>query len=385
VKRKILLGWLLIQAAVLGQTVDQQIQKDLEKVLELAAAPKEASEEQRKANVEAFKAALVRFADTWSPRAGELQAGRYPLGRALLLLGRPAEAIPHLERFVRDNPASEDVEDATLALAGAHLEVRQHDRAAVLYEEFLASRPSSPQRIVARYYLAIARLDAGRVDEGLDGLKEVAGTASEHSLVADANLKLVQTLAELGRVDEARARLAALLEKHADAPALLALKEQLDWIGRPAPEIEGVRTWLNGAGGTLESLRGEAVVLIFFAEPYDSSHVELEKLRDLAAAFAGKPVRFLGLTTYYRRKLRPEDDEDRLLSEFLGARGVRFPVGVVSDFRMLRKYGVKGVPHTVVIGADGTIRYLKVGAGRSDRRGASALEQAIARVVEKPK
>ena len=42
------LACLVLTVTGRGQGVDQQIQKDLENVLELAAAPKEATEEQRK-------------------------------------------------------------------------------------------------------------------------------------------------------------------------------------------------------------------------------------------------------------------------------------------------------------------------------------------------
>lgn len=379
--RIIVSAWLLLAGAAAGQGVDREIQKDLERVLELGASPSEATEEQRKAAAEAFKGALVRLVESWGPRAKELDAGRYALGRGFLLAGKPAEAVPHLEGFVRDHPTSEDVEDATLALGSALLEARLHERAAEVYSGFLASRPSSSQRIVARYYLAIARLEGGRTEEGIRGLAEVAATDGEHPLVADANLQLVTALADAGRTQEARTRLDALLAKHADARALLSLKDRLDWIGKAAPEIEGVRTWLNGPGTTLAALRGGVTVVVFFAEPYESSRLELGKLRDLAAALGNRPVAFVGLTTYYRRKLRPEDEEDKLLAAFLEQERVRFPVGVVTDFGMLRKYAVKGVPHTVVVGTDGTVRHLKIGAGPSDVRGEAALRAAILRAV----
>jgi TolA-binding protein len=380
-----LVGWVLLQTCCLGQNLDQKIQKDLEAVLELAAAPKETGEDQRKAKVEAFKGALVRFAATWEPRAAELGTGRYALGRALLLLGRPDQAIPHLEQFVRDNPRSEDIEDATLSLAGAYLDARRHDRAAVVYEEFLASRPSSSQRIVARYYLAVTHLEAGQTEAGLNELREIAKTGGEHALVADANLKLVQTLAQTGRHDEARTHLSALLKDHADAPALLALKEQLDWIGKAAPEIDGVRTWINGPGKALAELRGSVVVLLFFAEPYEASRLELAKLREAAEAYAGRPVHFAALTTYYRKKTRALDDEDQLLRDLAKELQVRFPVGIVSDFRMLQAYGVRGVPHTAVIGPEGTVEYLKIGAGRADKRGPDLLKAAIDRALARVK
>jgi TolA-binding protein len=365
-----------------GQNLDQQIQKDFESVLELAAAPKEATEEQRKAKVEQFKAALVRFVAGWEPRAAELGAGRWPFARALLLLGRPDQSIPHLEQFIRDNPKSEDLEEATLSLGGAYLDSRRHDKAEKLYQEFLAAHPSSQKRVVARYYLAVTHLESGQTDSGLAELADVVKSGGEHPIVADASLKLVQGLAEAGRVTEARDRLAGLLKQHPSEAALLALKEQLDWIGKPAPEIDGVRTWLNGPGKSLADLRGTVVVLTFFAEHYDSSRAELGQLKAMATKNAGRPVQFLGLTTYYRKKTRKTlDEEDKLLQDFVNVEGVPFPVGIVSDFRMLLAYGVRGVPHTVVIGADGNVDYVKIGASRAPGRGPDLLAAAVERAL----
>jgi TolA-binding protein len=384
VNRIIVLALLLLVARGFGQAADEQIQKDLEAVLELAAAPKEATEEQRKAKVELFKGALVRFVAAWEPRAAELGVGRYALGRGLLLLGKPVQAIPHLEVFLRDYPKSDDAEQATLTLGGAYLEARRHDRAEALYQQYLAAHPSSSQRIVARYYLAVTQIEAGKTDAGIGELSAIAQTGGEHPLVDDANLKLVQTLVETGRTQEARDHLAGLLAAHPGEAALVALQEQLDWVGKPAPEIDGVRTWLNGPGTTFAALRGSVVVVTLFAEPYDTSKAELVHLRDLAAAFADRPVRFLGLTTYYRRKLKSQDEEDKQLTDVLASQGVKFPVAVVEDFRMLKAFGVRGVPHTVVIGPRGNVLHLKIGASRSERRGLAALKAAIERALASP-
>jgi TolA-binding protein len=378
------LACLVLCVTARGQGVDQQIQKDLEGVLELATSPKEATEDQRKAKVEQFKGALVRFVETWEPRASELGAGRYPLGRGLILLGKPERAIPHLEQFVRDHPKSDDLEQATLSLGGAYLEARRYDRAEAVYQEYLAANPSSAQRVVARYYLAIAQLESGRTDAAIAELTSIVKSGGEHPIVDDANLKLAQTLIETGRAQQAREHLAGLLKAHPGEAALLALQEQLDWLGKPAPEIEGVRTWLNGAGTTMAALKGSVVVVTLFAEPYETSKIALVQMRDLAAAYSDRPVRFLGLTTYYRKKLKTQDDEDKLLADYLAAQGVKFPVAVVEDFRMLKAFGVRGVPHTVVIGPGGTVEHLKIGAAKSERRGVELLRAAIDRLLAGP-
>lgn len=375
------LACLVLTVTGRGQGVDQQIQKDLEGVLELAAAPKEATEEQRKAKVEQFKAALVRFVSGWEPRAADLGPGRWSLAHGMILLGRPEQAIPHLEQFVRDNPKSDDLEDATLSLGGAYLDTRRYERAEKLYQDYLAGHPSGSKRIVARYYLAVTHLEAARTETAISEFSDIVKTGGEHPIVADANLKLVQALGESGRVKDAREHLAGLLKAHPGEGALLALKDQLDWIGKPAPEIDGVSTWLNGPGKTLADLRGTVVVLTFFAEHYDSSRAELSQLRELQAGFAGRPVQFLGLTKYYRSKTRSLDDENKLLADFVSAEKITFPVGIVSDFRMLLAYGVRGVPYTVVIATDGTVDYVKIGASRSERRGADLLKAAVERAL----
>lgn len=377
---------LLVCAPLRGQGIDQQIQRDFEGVLELATAPKEATEEQRRAKVEQFKTALVRFVGGWEPRAAELGAGRWPLARGLLLLGHPDQAIPYLEQFVRDNPKSEDLEEATLSLGGAYLDARRHDRAEKLYQDYLAAHPSSPKRVIARYYLAITHLESGQTEAGLSELADIVKTGGDHPIVADANLKLVQGLAEAGRAKEAREHLALLLKQHPSEAALVALKDQLDWIGKPAPEIDGVRTWLNPPAKSLAELRGTVVVLTFFAEHYDSSRAELDQIKDMATKNAGRPVQFLGLTTYYRKKTRKTlDEEDKLLADFVAGENIRFPIGIVSDFRMLLAYGVRGVPYTVVIGIEGTIDYVKVGASRSERRGIDLLNAAVERALASKK
>ncbi len=371
--------------AARAQNPDVEIEKEFESVLQLASPPKDADEDHRRAAAESFKAAIGRFVTGWSARAADLHRGRFPLGRALLLSGRPADAVPHLEVFTREFPQSEDIEDALLSLAAGYLDTERTDQAIAVYDDFLKNRPKSDQRIPALYYLAIAQLQAGRIDTGLARLEEVVKTGAEHPLAADASLKIVSTLTESGRVTEARARLDELLKAHPDAPALVAQREQLDWLGKPAPELDGVRTWLNGAGRTLAERKGRVVVMTFFASFYDSCKAELALMRDLSTRFAGRPVEFLGLTTYYRKKTRSADEEDKLLREFLDAEKVAFPVAVISDFRMLKALSVKGIPHTVVIAPDGTIAHVKIGSSRTDRRSATALGEAVERALKTAK
>lgn len=375
--------WCLVLVSVVpAQGPDKEIEKAYELLMKKAAPPKDASEAARKAAGEDFRAALADFLAAWEPRAGELGTGRRPLARASLLAGKPAAAIPHLEHFAAKQKAHEDYEEALMDLGAAYLDVGAPAKARELYERFLAERPQSDLAVAARFYLGVAFLDLGRSDDGIAALELVAASGGDHPLVADARFKIVRTLAETGRSAEAKARLALLLKEAPEAAALLSLKEELDRLGAPPPELAGIRTWLGGGPVSLGSKKGEVVVLCFFADLYEASRAELGAMEALSRTFAGKPVTFVALTTYYRKKTMTADEEDALLRRLAASNGWTATIGVAADFSLLRAYGVRGVPHTVVIGKDGLVVHQKSGAGRADARGAAALTAAIRRELE---
>jgi cytochrome c biogenesis protein CcmG, thiol:disulfide interchange protein DsbE len=377
------LTWLCVGAAVAGaQTADAEIAKAFENLMQRAAPAKDADDAARKAAGDVFRAELKTFVATWTPRAGELGLGRRPLARALLLSGRPADAVPHLEDFTKRQTTSPDLEEALMDLGAAYLDVGAPEKARALYETFVAERPKSDLALAARYYLGIALLESGRTDDGLAALEQVAASEADHPLVADARLKIVHETAEVGRVDEARAKLAALLKSAPEGEALLALKADLDRLGTTPPELSGIRTWLNGPATTLAAEKGRVVVLCFFADFYPSSQAELAFLRELAAKYAERPVTVIGLTTYYRGKKQPPDAEDAHLRTFLAEQKATFRVGVAADFSLLKAYGVRGIPHTVVIGKDGKIVHQKTGGSRAEKRSAAALTAALERALK---
>jgi TolA-binding protein/peroxiredoxin len=372
---------LLLSVVAVAQDADREIEKDFERLMKTVAAPKDQDDAARRATVEAFRGALDDFFSRWAPRASDLGPGLRPLARAYLLAGRPVDAAPHLEAFVRRFPDAEDRDEATMDLGAAYLDLGEPNKARDLYDAFLKRRPEGDLAPAARFYLGVAKIEGGDLDGGVESLEKAATTSGDHPIVADARLKIVRALAEAGRVDDARTRLSAMLKEAPDAAALRALKEDLDRIGAPAPELLRVRTWIGGNGASLSASKGRVVVLCFFADVYEASRAELKALAALKKEFAGKPVDFVGLTTYYRRKTTTQDDEDAILKNVLRDLEVEFPCGVVEDFSLLRAYGVKGVPHTVVVDAAGNVAHQKTGAARFETRGAAALKAAIDRAL----
>ncbi|HYC77474.1 MAG TPA: tetratricopeptide repeat protein [Planctomycetota bacterium] len=380
--RRLILVVSMLAAGAAAQSPDRDIEKALEALLKKAAPAKDLDDAKRKESADAFRADVKAFADAWAPRAGQLSTGLWPLGRALLLAGRPGDAVPHLEAFVKRRPDSPDVEEALLSLGSAYLDVLEYEKARTLYETFLKERPESDQATAARYYLAVAHLEAGRVDEGVAGLDAVAASAPQHPLAADARLKVVQALAEAGRAPEARTRLEALLKEAPDGPALQAVKAQLDRLGTVAPALPAGDGWIGGAVDlAAEKAKGRVVVACFFADFYESSQAELSLLADLSRKYADRPVTFVGVTAYYRRKVKTPEEERALLKAFLEERKVLFPVAVAPDFATHHAWGVVAVPHTAVVDRDGRIVHQKIGGSRKEKRSAAALEAALERAL----
>jgi cytochrome c biogenesis protein CcmG/thiol:disulfide interchange protein DsbE len=115
-------------------------------------------------------------------------------------------------------------------------------------------------------------------------------------------------------------------------------------IGKPAPPF-ALTPVGGGAPVSLESLRGEPVVVNFWATwciPCADEHRVLVN----AARELGSRVHFLGIVY--------EDDESRA-AEFLEQRGKPYPSLLDADSRTAIAYGVFGVPETYFIDRNGII------------------------------
>ncbi len=117
--------------------------------------------------------------------------------------------------------------------------------------------------------------------------------------------------------------------------------------GKPAPSL-GVEQWLQppGRGETdWEDLRGKVVVLEFWATWCGPCVAVIPHLNELAKKFQGRPVVFLSLT----------DEEQARVTKFLQRRPIAGRVGLDSDRSVFDAYGVRGIPHTVLVDPNGTL------------------------------
>jgi|GEM_PF-6845556 TolA-binding protein/peroxiredoxin len=375
---------LLLTAFVLqAQSVDDAMREDFQQLMSRASLDENSrslpSEAASKERLQGMEHALNAFIERWSSRAGELKSGRFTLGRALTFAGRPAEAVPHFRAFLKAAPNAPEAEDAELALGTALLDARAVAEAQQVLLEFATRRPNSAQLPVAQYYRGVAHWQQGEHERALELLEIAFKTAGESPIRADAGIKCLEILRDLGRVEDARTLLALLKAEHPEAPWIMAVSEQLDWIGRAAPEFAEVHAFVQGEATTLAALQGRVVVLNFFADRYDACKDELKFLESLAVK--SPDVAFIGLTKHYRPYEKVDAaTQDAGLREFLKAQGVKFRVLVGKGFENLKNYGVRGIPCTVIVGKDGRVAHLQVGGTRKNPRQRSDFEAALERV-----
>jgi cytochrome c biogenesis protein CcmG/thiol:disulfide interchange protein DsbE len=115
-------------------------------------------------------------------------------------------------------------------------------------------------------------------------------------------------------------------------------------VGRPAPPFHLMPAG-GGAPVTLDALRGQPVVLNFWATWCVPCMDEHPVLQEGARRYAGR-VRFLG--ALYA-------DEEAGAVAYLREHGSAYPSLVDEGGRTAIAYGVYGVPETFFIGPDGTI------------------------------
>ncbi len=116
-------------------------------------------------------------------------------------------------------------------------------------------------------------------------------------------------------------------------------------LGAPPPEVAAA-SWLNtDSPQTLEKLRGQVVLIEFWATWCGPCIAGIPHLNELHKKYGPDGLRVLSFT----------DQEQSVVDVFQKAAKtpIEYPIGAGSD--LAAKYGVQGIPHAFVVGRDGKL------------------------------
>ena len=155
-----------------------------------------------------------------------------------------------------------------------------------------------------------------------------------------------------------------------------AAKPVATLVGQVAPEWD-IDGWANTVGVTRKSFEGQVVLLDFWAMWCGPCIATFPHLREWREEFGDQGFEIVGVTQYYnfewddeqKRASRASEEitpqkERETLASFLEHHQLEHPVMLApKNSEMSSNYGVKGIPHVVLIDRDGTVQLVKTGAG----------------------
>ena len=307
-----------------------------------------------------------------------LQLERQRLERLAQLASRqsPKEAAESYEQLFR--------------LAIANNLFREAEPAA---QQILKSTGGSPPVIqfLARTIDIIASADRGAYEESLSDLHNLIeatskrvrpGAAPAASLDTSALLAICeayyQRLIQGDQFDAARKAFQLLL-KESDNPAVKGFSAsrlyQLDMIGKPAPAIQG--TDLDGKPVSLADLKGNVVLVVFWASWCLPSAAEVAALDQVYSTYQNRGFRVVGINVDTLQHDGPKlETVLPNIRRFLLDNNVRWPnlINGTGPNDYAKAYGVAEIPYNVLIGRDGNVIHLDL----SPRKNLAAV---VARAV----
>jgi thiol-disulfide isomerase/thioredoxin len=133
------------------------------------------------------------------------------------------------------------------------------------------------------------------------------------------------------------------------APAFAATVDTLR-TGAPAPEFQLKSN--SGKPVSLASLKGQIVLVNFWASWCGPCRKEMPILEQLNRQYRGKGVTLVGVNV---------EPDSAAAADWLKATPVSFPILFDVDSKVSKLYQVEGMPNTVILDRKGNVRYIHRG------------------------
>jgi thiol-disulfide isomerase/thioredoxin len=145
---------------------------------------------------------------------------------------------------------------------------------------------------------------------------------------------------------------------------------QLDYFGKEAFPIP-VGTWMNSSALNLKDLKGQVVVLSFWAPWCPSCRTLTPSLVDLYNENKDRGFTIIGYTRLYGTyrddvedlgKVKKEEELEHI-KKYLERKKIPYPIAIADDKAVLDSYKISGLPTLVFIDKKGNVSFTKIGAG----------------------
>jgi thiol-disulfide isomerase/thioredoxin len=155
--------------------------------------------------------------------------------------------------------------------------------------------------------------------------------------------------------------------------SLEGTRKLMNLIGQKAPSLSA-ETWLNSGPLKLKDLRGQVVVIDFWAPWCPPCRAVIPTLVETYEKYKDQGLVVLGYTRLYGSyrdeiqrlgKVEPAE-EIRLTGEFLQRFGMTYPVAIAHDKQGFEDYFIRGIPTMIFINREGNIASFKIGSGNED-------------------
>jgi thiol-disulfide isomerase/thioredoxin len=340
---------------------------------------------------------LASALEQHATRAARIEALAPALGPRLerlwsRLLDRATASI--LQAYVTKRPDAPDFTDALNHLmtlyAGGPLrrwQVPPQDAAAQLArlsDTVLGRFPDSDMRPTALVARALARNaerdDRGRLSaaaaEAIRGaLDEVVARHTDSPVVGTALVGLVRTEAETGRFDHAERQYRRFRDSHAsDADLMQNVRDDLGELALRAGGLPRFSaTTLDGQTIEPAALDGKVVVFDFWAtwcQPCNDGFPALRRIDEKH----GDDVLVLGVNLDWTDDISTDDLRTWIAQQDVPGRHLHD--GQSWDSEIVRAFGVKEIPFSVVVGADGEILAVNEHGRRLEKTVRAAVQTA---------
>jgi thiol-disulfide isomerase/thioredoxin len=260
-------------------------------------------------------------------------------------------------------------------------------------DQVLKSTSNSPAvSFLAHTLNIIAEADRGAYEESLADLGKAVGQKVEGREGSPASSPILDTPALLAICEAYYQRLLQgdqfdvarkafrLIINEAENTAVKGYcsgrLNQLDMIGKSAPAIEG--TDLDGKPVSLSALKGNVVLVVFWASWCLPSSTEIAWLDNVYDKYRDKGFRILGINVdVFSGGAVPPESLVPNIKRFLLDHNVRWPnlINGADERDYAKHYGVADIPANFLIGPDGTIVHLDLGR----KNFATVIAKAVAR------